>query len=686
MDGTARQDVINSFESHFHKIDDFLNFCERIGGSSKVSMWQFRDQVTKRFSPSDPHFIFHFSAIARIAIEADRRAGRRVFKVGGVPPPVGEILSHEPVVLDASYPVPHTDVPLYRPYKGLLDDLSDITNKLAEISSSRRVSQNAVASSSVPATSGIIASSSKDDRPDDVVKNPPPPSQRSRSPLASRIQPLGAGNARRRERKSRSRVPSLPLPKSPGPFRHSRGPSPQGPPNPRSLQQRVDRRGLPIPNPTAPWPMATPPRSASRNKGKGRRISSPPLPQERKVDSPHTPPFESDPDSSDSELGNPGIVSPPVSRASTSAPLFSKPIRELANTKASPTAISLQQLVVRYKKDIDNCVTLFNSSPNKPSSWPTSLTQDLSEYKVIDLNKLFGEMSSRPSNEVFVFSRKSRKMDVKGTVEPREVENLSDFIQVMEVLRHAYLAAFYSVRHPIKAYFDYISGLIKHSSKVPWEAVKAYDEEVRYEFAQRPSIAWGDYDVPELKISKAETFTTKKKVFSQIPEAPTNLNLKLPLTGIPVNHRIGSPQIGTPETLLIEILARKPRRRQNEIFRLILSKVLLALMIVTSLATIGTLTSVLSPPTHASNNMTFATSWDAMSIIEEAALTDEPNGRRFLRNMEVDSLVDGFSASVDFSLTARPLPSAPPLASDTYAARAIRRRPDIFKIVSPINV
>lgn len=77
---------------------------------------------------------------------------------------------------------------------------------------------------------------------------------------------------------------------------------------------------------------------------------------------------------------------------------------------------------------------------------------------------------------------------------------------------------------------------------------------------------------------------------------------------------------------------------------------------------------------------------DALNIIKEASRTNEPNSRSFLRGLEIDILDKGFSAAVNSSLVAKPLPSAPPLSSDPLAACAIKRRPDLFTINCNINI
>lgn len=65
----------------------------------------------------------------------------------------------------------------------------------------------------------------------------------------------------------------------------------------------------------------------------------------------------------------------------------------------------------------------------------------------------------------------------------------------------------------------------------------------------------------------------------------------------------------------------------------------------------------------------------------------EIKNRRFKRGLEWDwSQPAGFSRAIESSLHAQPLPRPPPIESDPNAAYAIKRRPDLFKIQTPINV
>ncbi|EGG00869.1 uncharacterized protein MELLADRAFT_92944 [Melampsora larici-populina 98AG31] len=387
---------------------------------------------------------------------------------------------------------------------------------------------------------------------------------------------------------------------------------------------------------------ASPPRPGPKSKGKERCISNTPPPSSR---------YSSDNAEED-------IVFFPVPGAKKPR-LFAAPIAELVDPSASPLAKSIQRLVTIYKADINHYINQYNCSPNKPASWPSYLTKDLLEYQCIDLKKLWGEMESKPSSEIFFFNKKSKKKDVKGVTDPLSIQDLSEFSQVMEVLRHAYLAAFYFAALSIKSYFDHIAKLCCHQSRIHWTHVRNYEAEIHQAFLQRPSLAWGNFGAPELRVFEGQNLNSRSVDRPVSPEVP--------------------PQA-------IQSSSRLLLKRLRGVFLLIRLRKVMMWLLKISLAIIGMQMSVPSQPTTASTRMTYATSWDALAIMKEALLTNKPNSRKFVRNMETDELWDGFSGSVDFSLSAEPLPSAPPLNSDVYASRAIRCCPDIFKIFTPINV
>ncbi|EGG12895.1 uncharacterized protein MELLADRAFT_101513 [Melampsora larici-populina 98AG31] len=511
---------------------------------------------------------------------------------------------------------------------GLFDVGKEVSTPPSVGAPSANVEPISALPASVPTASGSNLPAPGRLRSSKARSRSPSPRRRSRSPvpLASRVGP----------RVSKGRFTS-PLRRvfrsSPDRSRYSRGNSPRLPPissskgkDSRPLRERVDF----IPTGPPPPPRAS---SGSKSKGKARRISP-------------TPPSSS----VSSSTANNGLddVYTPVP-GSKKPRLFAAPIKELVDSKASPLARAIQRLVTTYKSDIDHHTDQFNCSPNKPTSWPVALTKDLLKYKVIDLEKLWGAMSSSPLAEIFIFDKRTKKMDVKGVTDSLEIQDLSDFTQIMEVLRHAYLAAFYIAEVPIKAYFKQISSLCRHQSKIHWSHVRNYDAEMRQEFSHRPSLAWGDFDAPELKIFEGRNLHVKYVAPTASPKK--FLTSSSGYQPAPSQPRASSSRKAPSAPSKPKKAGSKRTKRDFPPYEI----------------------KDATDTTTATEPISYATSWDASVITAEASLTDEPNARKFFRNMEIDALWEGFSSSVDFSITADPLPSAPPLESDIFAARAIRR-------------
>lgn len=82
-----------------------------------------------------------------------------------------------------------------------------------------------------------------------------------------------------------------------------------------------------------------------------------------------------------------------------------------------------------------------------------------------------------------------------------------------------------------------------------------------------------------------------------------------------------------------------------------------------------------------------ATRLDATSIIREASTTDIVGSDRFLRDLELDTMIlNGSSPSREYSLTADPLPSPPSPSADFFANYAVDLRPELFSVSSPVNI
>lgn len=84
---------------------------------------------------------------------------------------------------------------------------------------------------------------------------------------------------------------------------------------------------------------------------------------------------------------------------------------------------------------------------------------------------------------------------------------------------------------------------------------------------------------------------------------------------------------------------------------------------------------------------TSATWMDVVKNTGDANTPAEHESRRFMRGLEWDSFnPQGFSAAIESSLHAEPLPDPPSLDDDPNAAFAIKRFPHLFKIVTPFKV
>lgn len=95
---------------------------------------------------------------------------------------------------------------------------------------------------------------------------------------------------------------------------------------------------------------------------------------------------------------------------------------------------------------------------------------------------------------------------------------------------------------------------------------------------------------------------------------------------------------------------------------------------------------VLYLKTHAPGCIS-ATWMDAVKNTGDVNTPAEYEARKFMRGLEWDRFdPKGFSASIESSFYAAPLPDPPPLDEDPNAAFAIKRFPHLFKIVSPFNV
>ncbi|EGG12743.1 uncharacterized protein MELLADRAFT_86999 [Melampsora larici-populina 98AG31] len=345
----------------------------------------------------------------------------------------------------------------------------------------------------------------------------------------------------------------------------------------------------------------------------------------------------------------------PISGAITSAPYLEEN-KHLVPEQFSPISYEVNRIALLYKSDIKSHISAFNSCKNRPANWQNSLTKDLLEYNFVDLRKFYGAVaSSDPPQSRLRINTDGDLKNVEGAA-PKEITDNNHWQNLLAVLKHAYIAAFPPAALSIKSYFEYILSLPGlFQARVHWEDVRDFDAELRKEFASRPSLVWGDYEHKSLKgIDNRILYSSTSKL-----------------------GRAAIPSAKYQPKRSPEDVASNPS---------IKSKALTLFLWLISLATTGTLVFAPSVQLTATEYTGYAIKMDALRIIKEASLTDEPNARTFLQGLEIDVLDTGYSAAVNSSIHADPLPSAPPLSSDPQAAYAINRRPDLFQINCSINV
>ncbi|EGG02792.1 uncharacterized protein MELLADRAFT_66093 [Melampsora larici-populina 98AG31] len=511
-------------------------------------MCWLRDQVASFFSPSDPNFIYHFSAVARNAIQFDLGAKRPVYAISGkeaIIPPPGETLSCDPVVLDPSWWPRDLESELYSAPKSFV--FHPPASKEDNL---------AIASGS--GSNPIINTGEAFDRKPSVFLEPP---------LLEQILPRGTigpedcslkslSSHSVSSRRSRHRSPRR---------RHSRGKASAAPPNlshrerrpplgPSKDQGREDKfHQESILERVHSQPQSRPTLTYRENKGKGReRPLSPPVLHERtshcrRSNTPPSPPESQkrrqDPSSSPSSRSSSSRSSydsrdqasdhsrarsaSPVARESALA-LLLVPIEKLKNRKASAMSLIIQSMVREYSQHSKKALSLYNTGPNKPPGFPSSMSKDLLEYKYIEIEKLFGEMSSKPSSETFIFSKKSKGLDIRGVVDPREIENMSDFLQILDILRDAYHAAFSPASDSIDDYFDYIKSLCNWQEECDWRNVMEFDSVLRRKFSEYTWITFGDYKAPELRRLEARSLNKPATLPDYVPQASSSKKPKHP--------------------------------------------------------------------------------------------------------------------------------------------------------------
>ncbi|EGF98383.1 uncharacterized protein MELLADRAFT_113603 [Melampsora larici-populina 98AG31] len=472
--------------------------------------------------------IVPFSSVARNAIQFDVGAKRPVYTISGreaIMPPPGEALSCEPVVLDPSWWPRDLESELYSAPKSFVFQPPNSKEDNLVVASGSGLN-------------AVINTAEAFDRKPSVFLEPP---------LLERILPRGTigpediSLKRSRGKASaappnlshRERIPPLDLSKNQGREENL---------HQDSILERIYSR-----------PLSRPPLTRHQEKGKGReRPPSPPVLHERsshrrRSNTPPSPPESRkrrrDPSSSPSSRSSSSRSSydshdqasdhsrtrttSPVARESALA-LLSVPIEKLKNRKASAMSLIIQSMVREYSQHSKKALSLYNTGPNKPPGFPSSMSKDLLEYKYIEIEKLFGEMSSKPSSETFIFSKKSKGLDIRGVVDPREIENMSDFLQILDILRDAYHAAFSPASDSIDDYFDYIKSLCNWQEECDWRNVMEFDGVLRRKFSEYTWITFGDYKAPELRRLEARSLNQPATLPEYVPQASSSKKSKQP--------------------------------------------------------------------------------------------------------------------------------------------------------------
>ncbi|EGF97866.1 uncharacterized protein MELLADRAFT_84188 [Melampsora larici-populina 98AG31] len=629
----------NETTAIFDDIDKILTHYDDSGGSKNTSMAQLRTQIASVYHYEDPNFLYHFSAVARVAIELDHRAGRPRYPITYQWPDDPDPQSMPHVVLSGMLEPPPT-IDIYGVVEGFLE--RPIPKSPPRFEDLSMFPTNPVTNTAGPPP-------------------PPPPVQDVFSVGARTPSPPAAGPSRTMEPSLLNRITfsnsphhrqSLPLPEvllrqPPSRPRHTvrQAPIPSS-----SMFERIDKgkrkrnqsisSNLPSVFPSHPAPA----------------VSGEPFSTGLSAFAP-----------APAASGIPASAGP-ISRAIISAPYLEEN-EHLVPKQFSPISYEVNRIALLYKSDIKSHVSAFNSCKNRPANWQNSLTKDLLEYNFVDLRKFYGAVaSSDPPQSRLCINADGDLKNVEGAA-PKEITDNNHWQNLLAVLKHAYITAFPPAALSIKSYFKYILSLPGlFQARVHWEDVRDFDAELRKEFASRPSLVWGDYEHKSLKgIDNCILYSSTSKLGrAAIPSEKYQPLLTLLVSRTPV--------------------LQKRSQEEDASNPSIKSKCLTLFLWLISLATTGTLVFAPSVRLTATEYTGYAIKMDALKIIKEASLTDEPNACTFLRGLEIDVLDTGYSAAVNSSIHAAPLPSAPPLASDPQAAYAINQRPDLFQINCSINV
>ncbi|EGF99234.1 uncharacterized protein MELLADRAFT_112896 [Melampsora larici-populina 98AG31] len=522
----------NSHNDRYKAIDAILEDYKYRGGSSHVSMVELRDQVAEIYNPQAPDFLYHWSAVARVAIALDHRDRRIQYGTVDEMPKNADPMGNPPIVLSRKVKSPFP-AEYYRPPRGFVGE-----RKPAGVKTPKGFPDEIEHPDEIDDASMFPAGGSHHvSQP--APPSPPPPPFNPRLPSPNPPPSSGKGKNRRRHRKRRS-------------SNHSQG-GPKAPQVPLSLRvapttqptASASRTQLPPTRPnnslfdrmahTARQPGKQPTPSVAKN-SKRRRYSSPPS-------------------SSSSSSSSDGFTPPPPAPAVSGAPAtsgsegddddgmapFLAHNEHLSPEAFTPLSREIQQIALLYKSNIKKYVSLFNSCGNRPANWHNSLTRDLLEYNFVDLRKLYGEVSSGKPSESFLKVNDSGKLKSIDGATPKEITDNNHWKDLMAVLRHAYIAAYPPAATAIKKYFDYIFGLPGlFQAKVNWEDVRDFDVELRKEFSSRPWLVWGDYAHDSLRGIDNRVLYSAASRFSQTHRAATSSSNAARVASTPMPYQSSS--------------------------------------------------------------------------------------------------------------------------------------------------
>ncbi|EGG10461.1 uncharacterized protein MELLADRAFT_93432 [Melampsora larici-populina 98AG31] len=254
----------------------------------------------------------------------------------------------------------------------------------------------------------------------------------------------------------------------------------------------------------------------------------------------------------------------------------------------------------------------------------------------------------------------SKDLEFDEKVKGVPIDNMVHWVDLITLLRQAYQAAFPPARENVEKYLDH---LLKQAGKTS------------------RGIHWKDPGSTS-GTGPTKSYTALKANTSSVRSAG------LEKTQISQNRLQATPN-KRKNRLLPPFQSPKSNPHLRPLVRESIldtkSKMLDFGILATSLVTTGMLIYAKSWTMTATEDITYATKWDVTSIIEESRPTHRANGRKFLRGLELEEEASHYSASVEFSITADPLPAAPPLSSDPLAAFAIKKNPHLFKIICPIK-